>query len=475
MTAPIQLRDYQVEVINRAYDAYASGKRRVLIQMPTGAGKTSIFSYVIRHFRDRRPHKRAIALAHRVELVDQMHRRLEDMGVPNWAGFFAAPNPEFPVHATSVQKMSHRKFKHWPEDVGLVVVDEAHHCTKENSYAAVLERYPDAAVLGVSATPCRLDGKGLGDVFDHLVIGPSVRQLIDQGYLAEFDVFVGSSGDLSQLRLSGGDYRIRDIEREFDTAELVGGLIENWLAYCQGKRTICFAGSVEHSKHIVAAYKAAGISAEHLDGKTPVQQRKAILGRFKTGETLVLSNVGIVTEGFDVPDCDAVQLARPTKSLALYLQMVGRCLRPMPGKRAIILDHAGCVTNDHLGLPDENRNWSLDAAPKRGKYTIDFDGDRIVEVKEIEEHAPDLGDGSLLSRFDNTIENKVLMIVAKQQANGYKKIWAYHRLIESYGHELTLEHFKVLAKHLGYHWRWAVHKYDEFSEGHLVDASNIPY
>lgn len=469
----IQLRDYQVQVIKDVYAAFASGDRRVLLQLATGGGKTTVFSQIIKDFRAKRPDERVIACAHRVELIDQMHKRLGSMGVSNWPSYAAAPNPEYPVHSTSIQKLAHPLFRHWPENVGLIVIDEAHHATSVNSYSLLIDRYPNAFVLGVSATPVRLDGKGLGDIFKHLVNGPSVSKLIDQGYLSRFEAYVGAQGNLKGLRVRGGDYQIRDIEREFDTAELVGGLVENYRAYCEGKRMICFAATVKHSKHIIDAYLSAGISAEHVDGKTPKTQRKAILSRFAAGETLVLSNVGVVTEGFDVPECDAVQLARPTKSLSLHLQMVGRCLRPHPGKTAIILDHAGCI--EEHGLPDEYHDWKLEGTKPRAPRELVMDGDEIVETRELLETPPDLGDGTLLKKFDNSLENKILQIVAKQQQRGYQKTWAYHRTIERYGHELTVDHLKILAKHLGYHWRWAQHKFNEFMSSHLAQEEEIPW
>ena len=470
----IELREYQVDAIVAVYDQFRQGNRRVLLQMPTGAGKTTVFCKIVQDFRLKRPESQVICLAHRVELIDQMHKRLGLMGIPNWPSYAAAKNPEYPVHSTSVQKLAHPKFDAWPPSVGLIVVDEAPHVSAGNSYEKVLSRYPEAFVFGVTATPCRLDGKGLDAHFESLVLGPTVRQLIDEGHLSDYDYYCGSSASTDKMRSRGGDYRPGDIEREFDRQELRGDLVRNYQEYASGKRCIVFGSTVAHSRHIVEAYQAEGIQAEHLDGTTPKAQRRAILDRFRSGQTLILSNVGIVTEGFDVPACEAVQLARPTKSLSLYLQMVGRCLRPAEGKRAIILDHGNCV--EEHGLPCDNRQWTLQGAPKRQQYEIIKDEEgKVVEVKDkpIQDELVDLGDGTMLAKYDRSMESRILRIVAQQQERGYKRSWAYYRFVERHGHEMDLGHLKLLAKNLGYHWRWATHKWEEFIS--LMQEAEAPW
>jgi superfamily II DNA or RNA helicase len=299
-------------------------------------------------------------LAHREELLTQAQEKLEavtgkSVGIIK-SGYPA--NASAPIQIGSIQTLARRK--HLPE-AALVIIDEAHHsCSR--SYTKILENYKQSCGLGCSATPTRNDGQGFKNLYDDLLLGPSTAELIRSGYLSRFKLFAAKNVvRTTGVRTTGGDFNQRDLAHAVSSSLVLGDLVKTWKKHAAGKRTAVFAVDVVHSKAIAATYLEAGIAAEHLDGETPSQERKAILERFRTGETMVLANCGIVSEGFDLPAIEAIQCVRPTKSLTLWLQMVGRALRPLPGKQfAIVLDHTQNWFSH--GLPDEERQWSLEPA-----------------------------------------------------------------------------------------------------------------
>lgn len=351
-----QLRDYQQALLQETFAQWHRGNRRVMMQLPTGGGKTVLFSALAREFTTKG--EGVLVLAHREELITQAHEKMEaitgsECGVIK-AGY--PLNPLCPIQAASVQTLIRRK--QWP-DVALVVVDEAHHSVSA-SYQRIFNHYKQAYILGVTATPARIDGQGFKFLYDELIVGPKVRELIQAGYLCDFKLFAAPNTIKARgVRTTGGDYNQRALAEAVNTTLVMGDLIDVWRKFALGKKTVVFAVSIQHSQAIALAYREAGILAEHLDGDTPGTERKAILERFRSGKTLVLCNCGIVSEGFDVPSIEAIQCVRPTKSLILWLQMVGRALRPAPGKdRAIIIDHTENWWFHRL--PDSERQWSLE-------------------------------------------------------------------------------------------------------------------
>lgn len=350
----ICLRDYQILLIKQLYNAWKSGCRRVLMQLPTGGGKTVIFSKVARDCLSRG--KGVLVVAHRLELITQAKNKLEEAsGIP--CGVIKAGFPveeHLPLQVASIQSLSRRK--RYPE-AGLIIIDEAHHAVSK-SYTDLMEQYPNAFILGVTATPCRTDGQGFKFLFDELITGPSVSQLINNEHLSKFRIFAAASKISTKgIRKTGGDYNVSQLEAAANA--ITGEVVPTWRKYAEGKKTIIFCVSVDHSKAVVAEFIKEGITAEHLDGETPDEERKQALSRFRSGETTVLSNCGLFTEGFDLPSIEAVQVLRPTMSLILHLQILGRSLRPSPGKEhALIIDH----TDNWIkhGLPDDPREWSLE-------------------------------------------------------------------------------------------------------------------
>lgn len=356
-----QLRDYQVTLLQTVLQRWHRGQRRLLLQLPTGGGKTILFGAIAKELLLRG--ERVLILAHREELVMQAAAKVSDV-TQQPAGIIKAGFPltlDAPVQVASVQTLSRRPGllqSSSRQDIGMVVVDEAHHASAA-SYRTILKEFERAYLLGVTATPIRTDGAGFEGLFDDLICGPTVSELIAAGFLCPFKLFATPQTMQTQgARTVAGEFNLKDLLKANDIKALSGNLLSMWKRYAANKRTVIFAINVAHSEAIAARYNQAGIAAEHIDGSTPAVERRAILTRFAAGKTMVLTNCNLVSEGFDLPAIEAVQIARPTQSLALWLQQVGRALRPHPDKEAaILIDH----TRNWLmhGLPTQPRLWTL--------------------------------------------------------------------------------------------------------------------
>jgi superfamily II DNA or RNA helicase len=347
-------------MIDEARAAYAQRHRAVLLCLATGGGKTITASTVV--------HGAAAKgnvtwwLTHRRELAAQASQTFHALGIPHGtvqAGHVS--DPRALVQVASIQTIVRRLDELPAPD--LMVFDESHHIGAAQ-WDTLFHRFPRARVLGLTATPWRLDGQGLGRWFGHMVAGPSAADLIANGSLSPYRLFAPATPDLSGVGTTAGDYQRGALAKAMDKPQIVGDAIGHYTRLCPGKRAVAFAAGIENSQHIAAQFNAAGIPAEHVDGSMDAGMRDAAVDRFRRGETLVLSNADLFGEGFDVPAIEAAILLRPTKSLSLHLQQVGRALRPAPGKsEAIVLDHAG---NSLIhGLPDDVREWSLDDREKR--------------------------------------------------------------------------------------------------------------
>lgn len=358
----ITLRPYQQKAIDGCRAAYGRGERATLLVMPTGAGKTVTASTVVHGAAARK--NATWWLTHRKELADQASATFYGLGIPHGtvkAGHVSDPNAL--VQVASIQTIVNR-IDQLPEPK-LIIFDESHHIGAK-SWDRLFHLFPNAKVLGLTATPWRLDGQGLGKWFGEMVEGPTTADLIAEGSLCPFRLFAPSRPDLSGVATSAGDYQRGALAKAMDKPTIVGDAIGHYSRLCPGKRAVVFAAGIDASKNIVAQFRANGIAAEHVDGSMSTDERDRAVDRFRRGETLILSNADLFGEGFDVPAIEAAILLRPTKSLSLYLQQVGRALRPMAGKsEAIILDHAGnSITH---GLPDDVREWSLADREKRKK------------------------------------------------------------------------------------------------------------
>lgn len=361
-----ELRDYQSRDVEQLRNAYRKGRRAPLYCLPTGGGKTVVFSHVVERAAARG--KRVLILVHRQELLRQSSESLDNAGIRH--GWIAAGHLETsdPVQIASVQTLVRRLEKRrYPAD--LIVVDEAHHAVA-GSWSKVIAHYPNAKLLGVTATPERLDGKGLGiesgGPFDELVVGPSVRELIDQGYLSPPTVYAPPIRfDASALRKGGGDFTRRSAAAEVDKPTITGDAVEHYRELLSGAPAIAFCTTREHAEHVAEDFRRAGYQSASIDGTLDSTQRKQRITDLGNGRLNVLSSCEIISEGTDIPVVAGALLLRPTASKSLYLQQVGRSLRISPGKeRAVILDHVG--NWERHGLPDDERQWSLAGAVRRG-------------------------------------------------------------------------------------------------------------
>ena len=357
----LRLHGFQTDIYTEARDLVRAGEKSILIQSPTGSGKTVTAAHIIASAYDKG--HTVWFNVHRRELVKQSILTLsESAGIP--LGVVAAGFPgnrHERVQVCSVQTLARRW--HLLPRPALILWDEAHHAAAA-SWAAIHKQFPNAVHIGLSATPERLDGTGLRQWFSKLIKGPSVRWLIENGYLSPYRLFAPEGPDLSGVHMVGGDYNKRELNDAMQKSAVVGDAIQHYRKYCPGRRAVLFAWSIESSQQMAANFNAAGVPAAHVDGGTDPVERDNAIESFKRGDVKVLTNVDLFGEGFDVPAIEAVFMLRPTRSLALYLQQCGRALRVLPGKdEALIFDHAGnCRMH---GLPDDEREWTLDGRTKR--------------------------------------------------------------------------------------------------------------
>lgn len=351
------LRPYQLAALDNLRISLAGGNRCVMLYGPTGSGKTVTAEAMIRGAIAKR--RRVAFIANRKQLVGQVSDHLARAGIAH--GILQADNTRglgAPVLVCSIDTIHARGF---PDDVGLIVIDEAHSVAGSRKYRALLDKYNRVPVIGLSATPF---APGLGQVFSDMVIAASIRELIDDGYLVDLDVYAPADPDVTGVRTQRGisgemDFSESQLAEAVDKPQLVGDIVQHWLQLAGRRQTVAFCTNIPHSQHVVDEFRKHGITAEHLDYHASEDTRADILGRFARGEFPVLSNVGLLAEGWDCPAIQCMILARPTKSLTRFIQMVGRVLRPAPGKtRALLLDHSG--TTVRLGFPTDDLPLELD-------------------------------------------------------------------------------------------------------------------
>ena len=445
----LPLRDYQADLIEQVIEKWESGAKKVMAQLPTGGGKTVIFSFIIQEAVELKLN--CLVLVHREELLHQAIAKLKSICSVEVGAIKAGiePNYQAPVQVASVQTLVNR-LDLLPK-VDLIVVDEAHHSTA-NTYTKILENYSNAHVLGVTATPIRLDGKGFRGLYEELVCGITVNELINQGYLSKFRLFADSRPmNTKGVRTQGGDYSTSQLAQENNAMVLAGNLIETYTEKACNKRCLVFAINVEHSQIIARRYREAGIPAFHLDGETSKRDREMALDLFREGTIKVISNCGLFDEGLDIPALEAVQIAKPTKSLSRWLQMVGRVLRPAEGKgEAIILDHTKnwCIH----GLPTRRRIWTLDGVekpptePKEQKERILDDKPIQLSIFEQPINLTEIEDDEQLQWLGAIAELEDM-----QKTRGYKPGWLYYQLVEMNPPEFVWEKY---AQHKGYKPGW---------------------
>ena len=354
----IKLFDYQEDMKERIEKALRL-HRSVMAQMPTGTGKTYLLTAVIDSFVSNNPMEKVWIVAHRRELVSQIDetvRKFHSYSASNTSSLLLS------VKAMSIQWLM-RHYDEIEEEPGMIVIDEAHHALAK-TYKEMWERFPKAKFLGLTATPCRLNGKGFTDLFDILVQSWSVPEFISKGRLATYDfVSIKSDGvtqrliDSLQKRGADGDYQNKEMDMLLNKKPSIERLYRSLEEYGKDRKGIVYAINISHAQKITKLYQEHGVKAIAIDSKTPATERQQDIEAFKKGDIQVLVNVDIFSEGFDCPDVEFVQLARPTLSLAKYLQMVGRGLRVAKGKKnCVILDNVGLYRV--FGLPSQVWNWN---------------------------------------------------------------------------------------------------------------------
>lgn len=352
----VKLRPYQQKAIERIE---ARPERRILVASPTGSGKTVLMSEMAK--RATEAGKYVLMVAPRHELIDQLCSKLDDWCEFKYGVISAQsrkPNLYAKVQVASVDTLTRRVLKDKkiePPRADVIFIDEAHLYITENRLE-LMELYPDAKIYGFTATPGRFDGRGMGNLFDKLIAAATIKQLVDEGYLVLPKYLAPSAPDMARVKTRMGDWdQGQAAERMMP---LLGDIVGHWMRHAGGRRTVLFASKIEQSVYMAEEFRKAGVAAEHCDGTMSTTQRDEIFDRFRSGETQMLCNVDLATYGFDLPELDCIVMARPTKSIVKYIQMIGRGMRIAPGKSdCLVLDHAGNV--HYHGFVEEERYWSL--------------------------------------------------------------------------------------------------------------------
>lgn len=436
-----KLRDYQAKAVDSIIDAIHC---RPILVAPTGSGKTFIAVHIIERFAA----AKTLWLTHREELIQQAAGELRAIGIQ--VGIIKSGYPERPAAKVQVCSIPTLVRREPTPGVGLIVVDEAAH-SMSRTWSDVLAAY-DVPLIGLTATPFRLDGKGLGDIFGKIIVAAYVDELVADGTLHNPRVFAPSAPNLKGVRVRMGDYAKDQLENAVNTDRLKADIVNTWLERAAGTKTICFAVTVKHSKDIVAAFQDTGVKAEHIDGTFSKSDRSEVLARWRAGEIDIVSNVFLLTEGFDLPALETAIIARPTASLNLHLQMLGRIMRTCAEKNtATVLDHAG----NHLvhGFVTRRLEYSLDGKVGESEplglrmcpecyalYPVTLDscpecGMAVVKCIRVDTAGVhNKGSLALMPEVD-TFEYRAMIfntLQAQQVAAGYKSGWTAYRYKEQF-------------------------------------------
>lgn len=486
----ISLRPYQQKFIDDVRKAFFNNKHVVGVA-PCGAGKTIMTGWMIRQALLRG--KRSIFFVHRQELIKQTSETFKLLGIEH--GIICAGVPEqlsLPVQIASVQTLARRLDKIPTPD--FLICDECHHILA-NTYKKIIDKWHDAFLLGVTATPQRMGGVNLGDIFSSMVLAPDVSQLIKLGNLTDFIYYAPDTRiDLSGVRSRFGDFVNSDLSFVMNDNRIIGNIVDHYKKIVGGKSAICYCVNVAHSQSVANSFIKFGVPAAHIDGDTPHAIRESLVNDFRIGKINVLCNAELFSEGFDVPNMQAVILARPTKSLTLFIQQAMRPMRPdsnLPNKRAVIIDH---VQNyKRFGLPDYPRDWSLDMNPTKkiqGEPPVkkcpqcglvvpisarfcpqcDFqfvpdDDDKLVEL-----------DGSLVPLDRNKLYGKDLNrairnshsiddLKALADRQGYKIGWV---AIKALQRARSYDDVRDIARECGYNKKWADYHWDDSARQPII-------
>jgi len=464
-----ELRPYQQGALNKIKRAFSEGKRKVMVCSPTGSGKGVMLSHIINSASAKG--SKVLFLVHRREILNQVSDYMDHYNIPH--GIIMAGDVYDPRHnvnlasiQTIVRRMEHKVFD--PADI--IVVDECHHAVAA-TYLKVIEAFQKKLLLGFTATPCRKTGMGLGTLFDELVEVTTIAELVREGFLAPVRYYAPFSPDLDGVKITAGDYNEKQLNMVMMQGQITKGIIENWQRYGEDRQTICFTATVAHSVAVCEMFQSVGITAEHIDGKTDIEERKAVIARYKRGEVRVLCNCAVFTEGVDIPAISCVIMARPTKSIVMYLQCVGRGMRIAEGKKdMILLDHAG-VYWEH-GPVEEIGGWTLSEKVKmvnkknearKEKNSKPINCLKCGRVYTGQLKCPSCGTVPEVKRYGQDVEyiDGVLGEIVYKNGIGKKtkkpeKKAATHEEKQSFYSQLV-----QYANNKGYSPGWAAHKYRE--------------
>lgn len=343
------LRAYQEALVQKVHDTFRRGIKSACIVLPCGGGKSVIVAEIARRTTEKL--NRVLFLVHRIELCEQIEQTFREWGV------------DIDFCQIMMVQTACRRLKKIPCP-NLIITDETHH-SKSNSYRKIYDFFPNAYRVGVTATPVRLDGSGLGDVYDTLIECVSAKWLIENKYLSPYTYYAPTVADLNGIKIQRGEFETKSAENVLFNRIVFGNVISHYRRIADGKQAICYCVSIKYSVAMAEEFQTNGISAVHIDGTTPKAERQHIIEDFRNGKIKILCNVDLISEGFDVPDCECAILLRPTKSLTLYIQQAMRCMRYKPEKSAIIIDHVGNYAR--FGMPDADRQWTLESKSKKAR------------------------------------------------------------------------------------------------------------
>lgn len=462
----MRLRSYQEEQYRQAGRSFAKGNRRIILQAATGTGKTIVAAAITKGAIEKG--NKVLYLVDKRDLVYQARDRFISFGLDGEIGLIMSgeePDHHKPIQICTIQTYNLRikskdpKYNVWFHSADVVIVDECHHGVCR-TYIDVLDHYKEkSVVIGLTATPTRSDGRGLGRIFDDIVCCEGIKPLTEKGHLVPMQYKVPAVPDLEKIKIVAGDYNKKELGAKMDKPKLIADVFSQWARFAPTRQTIVFAVNVKHSKHMRDKFMSNGVSCEHVDAHTKPEDRELIYDRFRSGETRVLTNVGIATEGSDFPCCSCVVIARPTKSFALYIQMAGRGLRPDEGKDdCVLIDHAG-VWHEH-GYIDDPVMWTLSDTEKAWKKaekkekqkkelicegcTTPFHGKRCplcgTLVKDYGKKIAAIEEAELIeaTKGKKTYSARekrkwYAMFLWYARMKGFKSGWAYHKTKEKFG------------------------------------------
>lgn len=458
----ITLRPYQHAAINGVYQLFAEKVKSVLVCVPTGGGKTTIAAEIVK--KAVMKSKKVLFVAHREELILQAHARLAKFGV--LGGVMMGKHNQIynEVIVGSVQTLVRREL---PQNIDLIIIDEAHHATS-NSYVNILKNYPNAYVMGLTATPERIDGKSLQNIFQELICPISINSLIEEGFLVPTKTFAAKDAlkeqDLKDLKTTMGDYDTAQLYKKFDKPKLYQGVVDNYLKLSNGKKAIVFNINCEHSRKTAEEFTNNGIKAMHLDADVDSKTRKEILADFAANKFNVLCNVGILTEGYDLPDIETVILNRATKSVSLYFQMIGRGLRPNGNKEhCIVIDHG----NNWLthGFVTHEREWQWKGRKKKkvGAFPVKECPECHEIMHTVKSSCPSCGYVFPKAKREDLIDD----FVEVQQTPKVVPKTISNELKNKPIREMSIEELEEYRTYKNYKIGWIIYKLQEKSKGDL--------